>query len=115
MPRVKRGTLRTKKRRKLMSLTKGYTGTTRKISRLAKTAIKKAGVHAYRGRKFKKRANRGLWQIRLNAAAREYGLSYSKFMGLLKKSKIELDRKVLSQIAAQEPSVFKKIIDQIKK
>jgi large subunit ribosomal protein L20 len=115
MPRVKRGTSHVKKRRKLLKAAKGFKWGRKKSIRLAKTAVTKAGAHAYRDRKLKKRTNRRLWQIRLNAAVREYDLSYSKFIDLLKKNKIELDRKVLSEIAVKNPEIFKKIIDQLKK
>lgn len=114
MPRVKRGTTHVKKRRKLRRAVKGYKWGRKNTIRLAKTAITKAGAHAYRDRKKKKRVMRRLWQIRLNAAVREHGLTYSKFINLLKKNKIELNRKVLSEIAVKNPEIFKKIIDQLK-
>ncbi len=82
--------------------------------KLAKTATIKAGAYAYRDRRVKKRVNRQLWQVQLNAAVREYGLSYSKFIAGLKKAKIELDRKVLAEIAKKEPKVFAKIVEKIK-
>lgn len=83
--------------------------------RAASTAVIKAGVNAFRDRRVKKRTSRALWQVRLNAAAREYGISYSKFMNALKKANIGLDRKVLSELAIKEPAVFKKIIENVKK
>jgi len=83
--------------------------------KLAKVAMLKAGVNAYRGRKQKKRDFRSLWTVRLNAAAREHGMSYSKFIDALKKANIELDRKVLAAIALEHPSVFDKIIAEVKK
>ena len=115
MPRVKRGKTRTKKRRALLSQTKGYKWGRKNLTRQAKTAVKKAGAYALRDRRVKKRVMRRLWQVRLNAAVREYDLSYSKFIYLLKKNKIELDRKVLSEIAQKNPAVFKKIIESVKK
>lgn len=113
MPRVKRGKVRTKKRRAFLQQTKGYKWGRKNLIRQAKTATKKAGVYAFRDRRAKKRINRGLWQVRLNAAVREHNLSYSKFINLLKKNKIELDRKVLSEIAQKEPAIFKKIVEKI--
>lgn len=115
MPRVKRGVIHVKKRRTLKKLTKGYKGGQKTLMRQMKTATKKAGVHAYRDRKKKKRNMRALWQTRLNAAVREHGLSYSRFIDQLKKHKIELDRKILSDLAQNEPKTFQLIIDQIKK
>jgi len=115
MPRVKRGTTHVKKRKKLLKEAKGFKWGRKKSIKLAKTAVTKAGANAYRDRKLKKRTARQLWQIRLNAAVRKYDLSYSKFIDLLKENKIELDRKVLSEIAQKNPEIFAKIIDQIKK
>jgi len=115
MPRVKRGTSHVKKRRKLRKAAKGYKWGRKNTIRLAKTAVTKAGVHAYVDRKKKKRVNRRLWQVRLNAAVREYGLTYSKFIDALKKNKIELDRKILSEIAVKQPEIFAKIVSQLKK
>jgi len=115
MPRVKRGTTHIKKRRKLLKATKGYKWGRKSKIREAKTATMKAGAYARRDRRTKKRTARALWQIRLNAAVREHGLTYSRFINLLKTNKIELDRKVLSEIALKEPKIFVKIIEQIKK
>lgn len=115
MPRVKRGTLRTKKRAKLLKQAKGFKWGRKNITRLAKTAVTKAGAHAYTGRKLKKRDNRQLWQIKINAAVRELGLSYSKFINLLKKSNVELDRKVLADLAANNKKVFKSVVDTVNK
>lgn len=113
MPRVKKGKMRTQKRRALLEKTKGYKWGRKNLTKQAKTAVKKAGVYALRDRRAKKRVMRRLWQVRLNAAVREHGLSYSKFINLLKKNKIELDRKVLSELAQKEPEVFKQIIEKI--
>jgi len=82
--------------------------------RLAKTASLKAGNYAYRDRRTKKRQARRLWQIKLNAAAREHGLSYSKFINQLKKNKIGLDRKILADLAENNPKIFKKIVETVK-
>ncbi|OGF30553.1 50S ribosomal protein L20 [Candidatus Falkowbacteria bacterium RIFOXYD2_FULL_35_9] len=114
MARVKRGTIHSKKRRNILKKTKGYKWGRKKLIRLATTAVKKAGVQAYTGRKLKKRTSRRLWQVKLNAAVRPFDLSYSKFIGLIKKNKIELDRKVLADIAEFEPKVFEKIVEKLK-
>jgi large subunit ribosomal protein L20 len=114
MPRVKRGKVRAQKRKKLLNKTKGYKWGRKKLTRLAKTAVKKAGVHAYRDRKKKKRVNRRLWQVKLNAAVRQHDLSYSKFIDLLKKKKVELDRKVLADLAERNPEVFAEIVKLVK-
>jgi len=114
MPRVKRGKVRVKKRKAILSQTKGFKWGRKKKIRLAKPAIKKAGVYAYRDRKNKKRNIRRLWQIQLNAAVREHGMTYSRFIEALKKKKIELDRKILSTIAKEHPKTFKKILDEVK-
>jgi len=114
MPRVKRGTVRTKKRKSLLAKTKGYKWGRKKLVRAAKTAVKKAGQHALRDRRKKKRTMRALWQVRLNAAVREVGMTYSTFVHSLKKSHSELDRKVLAALAADEPTVFKAIVAKVK-
>ncbi len=115
MPRVKRGTSHVKKRRKLTKATKGYTGRRKNVLRLAKETSTKAGAYAYRDRRTKKRVMRRLWQTRLNNAVRQYDLSYSQFINLLKNKKIDLDRKVLSQLAVEYPDVFAAFIKEIKK
>ena len=109
MPRVKRGNVRAKKRKAILSQAKGFKWGRKKKIRLAKPAIKKAGAYAYRDRKNKKRSIRRLWQIQLNAAVREHGMTYSRFIEALKKKKVELDRKVLSIIAKEHPKTFKNI------
>ncbi len=114
MPRVKRGVIHSKNRRNILKQAKGYKWGRKKLIKLAKTAVTKAGVYAYQDRRTKKRMARQLWQIQLNAAVREHGLSYSKFIGGLKKAKIELDRKVLAEIAQKQPAIFAKIIEKIK-
>lgn len=111
--RVKRGTSHIKKRRRLLKRTKGFRGGRKNLIKLAKTAATKAGAHAYRDRRLKKRTNRGLWQIKINAAVREHGLSYSKFIDLLKKNKIELDRKVLADLAENEPKIFEAVVKEV--
>jgi len=114
MPRVKGGTTRIKKRKKVLKMTKGYKWGRKKLIKLAKTAINKAGQHAYRDRKKKKRTARALWQVRINNAVRELGMTYSVFINALKKQNIEIDRKVLSDIAMNNPEVFKKIVEEVK-
>jgi len=115
MPRVKRGTAHVKKRKKLLAKVKGYKWGRKKLIRAAKTAVLKAGVHAYVDRKKKKRTRRALWQIKISAFAREHGLSYSKLINLLKINKIALDRKVLADLAVNNKNVLNKIISEINK
>ena len=115
MPRVKRGTQHTKKRRKLKKQVKGFKGGRKKNVRLAKTAATKAGAHAYKGRKLKKRNYRRLWQTRINAAARQHEFSYSEFMNALKKNNIEIDRKILAKLASDHPKIFTAIVEEVKK
>ena len=115
MPRVKRGTTHIKRRHNLLAKTKGFMWGRKSKIKLAKTAAVKAGKHAYSGRKLKKRDNRALFQLRIGAAARENGVSYSKFIDLLKKASVGLDRKVLSEIAAKYPTSFKKIVATVSK
>lgn len=110
MPRVKRGTHRIKRRKNILARTKGMMWGRKNRITLAKVAATKSGWNAYRDRKLKKRDNRGLMQIRISAAVKAMGLSYSKVMGNLKKRNIALDRKVLSQLAATHPNVFEKIV-----
>lgn len=115
MPRVKRGTIHVKHRKNILAQTKGYMWGRKNKIKLAKVAILKAGNNAYRDRRLKKRDMRGLWQVRINAAARENGMSYSKLMGALKKSSIMIDRKILSEIAMKHPDLFKAIVTAAKK
>ena len=114
MPRVKRGILHTKRRNNILKKAKGFKGGLKNRIKLAKVAVIKAGVNAYEHRRTKKRTNRSIWLIRLNAAAREHGLSYSKFIAGIKKAGIGLDRKVLSEIAWKNPEIFAKIVEKIK-
>ncbi|MBI4592040.1 50S ribosomal protein L20 [Candidatus Uhrbacteria bacterium] len=114
MPRVKRGTQHVKRRKSLMEKTKGMMWGRKSKIRLARPAMLKAGVNAFRDRRNKKRSFRRLWQVRLNAALRPLGTTYSRFMDGLKKTGIALDRKVLSQIAKDQPAVFKNIVEKIK-
>jgi len=112
MSRVKRGTIAHKKREKLLKKTKGFRWGRKSKERAAKEALLHAESRMFRGRKEKKRNFRSLWTVRLNAAAREAGTTYSKLIAAMKKNKIELDRKVLSDLAQHEPEVLKKIIEK---
>lgn len=103
-----------KKRRNLLRHVKGYRHNRSNKLRSARIAFLKAGVNAYRSRKRKKRLNRGLWQLRINAAARENGTTYSRLIHSLKTAGVEMDRKVLSEIAMKHPNVFKKIVAEVK-
>lgn len=113
MPRVKRGTIHVKKRKNLLKQVKGYKWGRKNLIRLAKTAATKAGVHAFVDRRKKKRNMRGLWQIKISAFVREYGLSYSKFINKLKINKIELDRKILADLAVNNKKILTKIIQSV--
>lgn len=113
MPRVKRGTHRIKRRKNILARTKGMMWGRKSKITLAKTAATKAGANAYRDRKLKKRDNRGLQQIRINAAARLNGTTYSKLIDGLKKKQIALDRKVLAEIAGKHPDVFAEIVKAV--
>ncbi len=114
MPRVKRAIIHLKKRSKLRKKAKGYKWGRKNTIRQAKTAVLKAGVYAYVDRRKKKRNARALWQIRIGAALVEHEISYSKFAGALKKANIEIDRKILADLAANNPTVFAKIVEQAK-
>ncbi|QWT88476.1 50S ribosomal protein L20 [Chryseobacterium sp. PCH239] len=93
---------------------KGYFGRRKNVWTVAKNAVEKAMQYAYRGRKEKKRNFRALWITRINAGTREHGMSYSQFMGALKKNNIELNRKVLADLAMNHPEAFKAVVDQVK-
>ena len=114
MPRVKRAVHAHKKRRKVLEEAKGYFGQQHVSYRKAKEQLLKSDVHAYRDRKKKKRVFRRLWIIRINAAARREGLSYNQFVAGCRKAEIQLDRKVLADIAVQDPAAFSKIAAQAK-
>lgn len=115
MPRVKRGMTHVKKRRKLLKAVKGYKWGRKKLIKLAKTARTKAGAHSYVDRRKKKRVMRGLWLIKINAFVREHGLSYSAFINLLKINKIEVDRKILADLAVSNKETLIALINKIKK
>lgn len=109
--RVKTGNVRRKRHKKVLSQTKGYRMTRSRLYRVANQALLRAGRYAYIGRKLRKRDFRKLWIQRINAAAREQGLTYSKFIHLLKENNINLNRKMLSEIAVNDPETFKSIVD----
>ncbi len=112
--RVKRGTTHTKRRRNLLKKTKGYRWGRKKKVKEATTAALKAGAHAYRDRRVKKRTMRQLWNVKINAAVRQHDMTYSQFINALRKKKIELDRKVLADLAANHPKIFEAIIKEVK-
>ncbi|MFY0690170.1 MAG: 50S ribosomal protein L20 [Cyclobacteriaceae bacterium] len=103
------------RRKKMMKHAKGYFGRRKNVWTVAKNAIEKGWTYAYRDRKAKKREFRALWIQRINAGVREHGLSYSKFMGQLKANNVEMDRKVLADLAMNNPAAFKAIIDKVNK
>jgi large subunit ribosomal protein L20 len=111
--RVKRGIVRHRRHKKILGLAKGYEGLRSSTFRKAKEAVWHAGMHAYMDRRKKKRDFRSLWTVRLNAACRERGLRYGQFIAGLKKHKIELNRKVLSELAIHQPEVFGKIVERV--
>ena len=114
MPRVKRGNKRLEKRKKILALAKGYRGTKSKLYRSAKESVERALNFAYTGRKLKKRDFRRLWIVRINAACRLNGLKYSQFMHGLKVAGVELDRKVLADLAVKQPEAFASLAGQAK-
>ncbi len=114
MPRAKRGNKRLEKRKKILALAKGYRGTKSKLYRSAKESVERALKFAYTGRKLKKRTFRELWIVRINAACRLNGIKYSQFMHGLKLAEIELDRKVLADLAVKQPESFATLAGQVK-
>ncbi|MBL7004180.1 MAG: 50S ribosomal protein L20 [Gammaproteobacteria bacterium] len=114
MPRVKRGVQAHARHKKVLDQAKGYYGARSKVFRVAKQAVTKAGQYAYRDRRQRKRQFRALWIARINAAARSNGMSYSVFMNGLKKASIEIDRKVLSDIAIFDKSAFTALVEKAK-
>src|SRR3954470_5499912 len=112
MARVKRGVTAHAKHKKVMEAAKGFYGRRKNTIRIAKQAVEKSMQYAYRDRKNKKRTFRALWIQRLNAAVREHGLTYSRFIDGLAKAGVEIDRKVLSDLAIHEPAAFKALVDQ---
>ena len=114
MARVKRGVQSKKRHKKILKQAKGYRGARSRTFKVAKQAVQRAGQYAYRDRRVKKRTFRSLWIIRINAAARENGLSYSKMIAGLKKANIDLDRKTLADIAVNDKEAFSLIAEQAK-
>ena len=115
MSRVKRGVTKSARHKKVLAQAKGYRGRRKNTFRIANQAVEKAGQYAYIGRKLKKRQFRALWIQRINAAARLHGLTYGRFMDGIKKAGIDLDRKVLADMAANEPEAFKALAETAKK
>ena len=114
MPRVNRGVTAHARHKKVLAKSKGFRGRRNNVFRVAKQAVMKAGQYAYRDRRVKKREFRALWIARINAGARQFGLSYSAFMNGLKKSAIEIDRKVLADLAVADKAAFAKLAEQAK-
>ena len=114
MSRVKRAVQSRKHRKNVLKQTKGFKYGRKSKFKLAKDALRHALTYAYRDRKVKKRTFRNLWNIQINALARENGITYSRFINGLKKKKIELDRKVLSELAKRFPEIFVKIVEEVK-
>ena len=114
MARVKRGVQVRKRHKKILKQARGYYGARSRTFKVANQAVLKAGQYAYRGRKERKREFRALWIVRINAAAREFGLSYSRFMSGLKKAEINIDRKMLAELAVYDKGAFQKIAEQAK-
>lgn len=114
MPRVKRGTTANKRRKKILKQAKGFRWGRKSKYRLAKEAVMKAQSYAYRDRKKKKGDFRMLWQTQINAGCRPLGISYSKLIAALKKNQIQLDRKVLAQLAKEKPEIFAKVVEKAK-
>ncbi|HRD84609.1 MAG TPA: 50S ribosomal protein L20 [Rubrivivax sp.] len=114
MPRVKRGVTAHARHKKILALAKGFRGRRKNVFRIAKQAVMKAGQYAYRDRRTRKRVFRQLWIARINAASRELGVTYSRFMAGLKKAQIDIDRKVLSDMAIHDPAGFRSIVEKVK-
>ena len=114
MTRVKRGTTAHKRRKNVLKHTKGFRWGRKSKYKAAKEALLHAWSYAYRDRKTKKREFRKLWQIRINSACRKQGLTYSKFINLLKEKKIEINRKLLAELIEDNPQIFEKIVEEVK-
>jgi large subunit ribosomal protein L20 len=114
MPRAKNRVASRARRKKIFKLAKGQFGRRKNVYTVAKTAVEKGLVYAYRDRKNKKRTFRSLWITRINAGARQHGMSYSEFMGKLSKTDINLNRKVLADLAMNHPEAFKAVVDAVK-
>jgi len=114
MPRSKNAVASRARRKKILKLAKGYFGSRKNVYTVAKNSVEKALTYAYVGRKLKKRDFRSLWIARINAGVRQHGLSYSEFMGKVHKNGIELNRKVLADLAMNHPEAFKAVVDKVK-
>ena len=114
MPRVKRGVTARARHKKILALAKGYRGRRKNVFRIAKQAVMKAGQYAYRDRRTRKRVFRALWIARINAAARGLGITYSKFMAGMKIAAINIDRKMLAELAVNDPAAFGSIVAKVK-
>ena len=114
MPRVKRGVAAHRRRKRILKRAKGYRGTRSKLHGVAREAVERAGAYAYRDRKQRKRDFRALWIARINAAAREHGLSYSRMISGLKGAGVEVDRKILAQFAMSDPKAFAQLAEVAK-
>ena len=114
MPRVKRGVTARARHKKILVLAKGFRGRRKNVFRIAKEAVMRAGQYAYRDRRTKKRVFRQLWIARINAASRQAGVTYSQFMAGLKKAEITLDRKVLADMAVNDPAAFGSIVEKVR-
>ena len=114
MPRVKRGVTARARHKKILVLAKGFRGRRKNVFRIAKEAVMRAGQYAYRDRRAKKRVFRQLWIARINAATRGLGVTYSKFMAGMKKAGVELDRKVLADMAVNDPAAFGAVVDKVR-
>ena len=114
MPRVKRGVTARARHKKILALAKGYRGRRKNVFRIAKQAVMKAGQYAYRDRRTRKRVFRALWIARINAASRSMGITYSKFMAGMKKAAIDIDRKMLAELAVNDPDAFGAIVAKVK-
>ena len=114
MPRVKRGVTARARHKKILALAKGYRGRRKNVYRVAKEAVMKAGQYAYRDRRTRKRVFRQLWIARINAAARGLGMTYSKFMAGMKQASIDIDRKMLAELAVNDPAAFGAIVTKVK-
>ena len=114
MSRVKRGVTARARHKKILALAKGFRGRRKNVFRIAKEAVMRAGQYAYRDRRAKKRVFRQLWIARINAASRQAGVTYSQFMAGLKKAEIGLDRKVLADIAVNDPAAFGAIVEKVR-
>lgn len=114
MPRAKNSVASRARRKKILKLAKGYFGSRKNVYTVAKNSVEKALTYAYVGRKLKKRDFRALWIQRINAGVRQHDMSYSEFMGKIHKSGVELNRKVLADLAMNHPEAFKAVVDKVK-